>query len=484
MIKSKTIELLKSFSEEEFKEFGLFVNSPFFNREKVISELYEVLKKYYRAFNGRGFTKEKTFAKIYPAKKFNDGMLRNALSKIHSLGERYLAIKKIEGKNFEYSASLLESLSERKLEKNFLKHEKEYRSKLEDEKTKDGDYFHRMAQLEELRLNQSLNQKSAIVSWTGESLRVIQNNIKIGFLISIFKNACYILNERKKMYAQEHDKILIQKLEDYIVENRKELKKIVYLWYYYNSYKLASTLDEKYFYELREILSENFKELSKTDKRNIYVILTNYCYVKRNSGNEKFTKEHFELLRENIKRGEYLTTGKFMSHIFYMNTVITGLGAGEAEWVVNFMETCKQEMDESNRQNTYDFCYSFYYYTQKDYSKALQRAASIETIDLSYKHQLKSLYLKIYFDMNETEPFYSQVDSYKHFISNSENASEELKETINNYIRFTKRLFDVRNTGKNKDFEISKLKREVMESTNLINKDWILSRINEVSGNS
>ncbi|KXK49032.1 MAG: hypothetical protein UZ05_CHB002001963 [Chlorobi bacterium OLB5] len=45
MINSKAIELLKTFNEEEFKQFGLFTASPYFNREAVQVKFYEILKK-------------------------------------------------------------------------------------------------------------------------------------------------------------------------------------------------------------------------------------------------------------------------------------------------------------------------------------------------------------------------------------------------------------------------------------------------------
>lgn len=477
MIKSKTIELFKSFSSGEIKEFGAFVSSPFFNREKVIVKLFEIIHHQYPYFNGRNFTKEKVFAKIYPGKKYNDGMLRNKLSKLHSLAERYLAIKTFESKPFEYEASLLESLSIKVLEKHFKEQEEVYMKMMQEREIKDSDFYRKLGLIEELKLNLSINTKSSISGLTGESLRAIHNNLKIEFLIALYKNASYLLNERKKMHFQEHDKFLMEKIEEYVIKNMNELKNVVYFWYYYNSYKLASTQNEKYFYELREILSEMYNELDKNDKRNIYVILTNYCYIQRNSGNEKFTKEHFLLLRENIERGDYQTTGGFISHIFYMNAVILGLGAGEKEWVIKFMQDYQKDMDDINRQNTFDFCNSYYFYIEGNYAKALQIASTIETNDLSYKHQLKSLYLKIYFDMNVIESFYSHVDSYKHFIANENNASKELRNTINNYITFAKKLFDLKNSTEDVGFEIKKLKEEVKECSDIINKDWILERI-------
>jgi hypothetical protein len=250
--------------------------------------------------------------------------------------------------------------------------------------------------------------------------------------------------------------------------------------YYYNTYKLAATQDEAYFYELKNIMKNNYNELSREDKRNIYSILTNYCYIKINTGIDKFKKEHFELMREHVEKGYYLVAGKFMTHLLYMNCVIVGLGAGEEQWVENFIESHKAELDVLNRENAYRFSRAFFYYSTGQYSKALDTAALVETNDLSYKHQLKSFYLKIYFDMNESEPFYSHVDNYRHFISSEANAAPAVRETIHNYINFAKRIFDLKNGRDEKEFELLQLEREVKESHSLINKDWLLKKIAEV----
>lgn len=45
MLNVKFIEIIKTFSKEEFKAFGLFLNSPYYNSEKLPLKLYDLLKK-------------------------------------------------------------------------------------------------------------------------------------------------------------------------------------------------------------------------------------------------------------------------------------------------------------------------------------------------------------------------------------------------------------------------------------------------------
>ena len=55
------IKLLKTFSQNEFREFYLLVNSPFFNREKVLMKFSEILKKHYPGFVSANLDKKKIF---------------------------------------------------------------------------------------------------------------------------------------------------------------------------------------------------------------------------------------------------------------------------------------------------------------------------------------------------------------------------------------------------------------------------------------
>lgn len=476
----KLISLLKTFSKEEMKEFELFVHSPFFNKEKVLMKLCSVLRKHHPGFNGRALNKESLFEILYPGKKYNDSIMRNNFSKILTLAEHYLAIKNFSDEKFGYNLSLMKELSKRQQKKLFEKILPVETNLLESSAPRDEQYFYKKLLLTDEIWKFNMNQKSAMDYSSIDFVFKIQDSLVPYALISIFKTGCYLMNTRSKMFSQEHDAKLFNKLEEYLMSNEVKFRDYVYIWYYYFAYKLGTSKDEKYFFSLKKITENNYDELNLLEKRNIYVILTNYCYVKTNNGELKFSNEHFKLLKDNVEKGHYLTSGNFMTHIFYMNVVITGLEAGENEWIKNFIEKHKAELDKENIDNTVNFSLAFYFYYLKEYDKALEYAALVGVDDLSYKHQLKSFYLKIFFDMNETEPFYSHVDNYRHFISSEKNIDLAMKDTIGNYIGFTKRIFDIKNNLIDKDYKTTKLKNEITQSTNLINKGWLLKRIDEL----
>src|SRR4030095_11154743 len=154
MIKSKAIELLKTFNPREFKEFGDFVNSPFFNKNLKLIQINEIFKKYYPDFNSPLFTKENVYAKIYPGKKYKDNEVRRNLSEILRLAEEYLSFLNINKKGqFIKKKSLLNELASRKLDKLFTTHINEVYEKYRIANEIDEDYFIRNFDIQVIKLD-------------------------------------------------------------------------------------------------------------------------------------------------------------------------------------------------------------------------------------------------------------------------------------------------------------------------------------------
>src|SRR2546428_7800051 len=99
MVKSKAIDIIRTFTPVEFKEFGKFVRSPYFNENRKLAELHGLLKRYYPDFSRKSFTKENLYVKLFGGRKYNDGTMRKLLSGMHILAERYMIHSDIADKN-------------------------------------------------------------------------------------------------------------------------------------------------------------------------------------------------------------------------------------------------------------------------------------------------------------------------------------------------------------------------------------------------
>jgi hypothetical protein len=164
-----------------------------------------------------------------------------------------------------------------------------------------------------------------------------------------------------------------------------------------------------------------------------------------------------------------------------MSTVATGFEAGESEWVNHFIDRYICEVNEESQKNTFLFCNALKYYRSNDYQNSLTEMSKVTAEEFSFKQNIRSLTLKIYYDLNETEPFYSHIDSYRHFIQNNKLVHNNVREPINNYILYAKKIFDMKNSlNQDSEFEMQKIRNEILNTKAIINKLWLLRKIDEL----
>lgn len=479
LIKGKLIPLLKAFSKEEFKSFGDFVSSPYFNKERVLIDLYKILKQDYPGFSSKGFEKETIYELLFPGKKYNDSIFRNTFSKMLRLAEKFLYVNHLGNDNFHRRLFLLEEFKIKKQEGLFVKHKAEADRFTESNLIKNEDYFLKKYQLENLNDEFRKITKNFMVLTNKEeagSFEYLSNS----FLINILKANASIINSNKNFFGEQLNLILFDEIECYLLKDPDLLASNLYLRYYYYSIKIFQENDDKYFFELRDIINNEMESLSIVDRKNILTTLTNYSYYRINNGELKFVDEQFKLYKLNIEKKLYKGDRDFLSHIFFMNVVTTGLDAGEFEWVEDFIKRYYDELKNEHRENMFNFSFSLFHLRKKNYDAAIEFASKVVSDDLSYKHQLKSFYLKIYYELNEDQPFYSHIDSYRHFVKNDKLLGEDSREYIMNYISFSKKLFDLKNIPDKDVFEIQSVKKEITLHKALINKLWLMKKINDL----
>ena len=66
MLRTKTIEIINTFSPEELKAMSVFIKSPYFNSNKNLVKLYEALRKSIPLIKENKVSEEDIFRKVCP----------------------------------------------------------------------------------------------------------------------------------------------------------------------------------------------------------------------------------------------------------------------------------------------------------------------------------------------------------------------------------------------------------------------------------
>ncbi len=92
------------------KDFGEYVHSPFFNKNKSVSRLYAHIRKYYPELKDDKIEKEYTFKKIYNTAKYNDTLMRGTMFRLSKLAEDFIAFNQYKINAIEEKKFLLKEL--------------------------------------------------------------------------------------------------------------------------------------------------------------------------------------------------------------------------------------------------------------------------------------------------------------------------------------------------------------------------------------
>jgi len=479
MHSAKFIEVLKTFSKQEFKRFGTMIISPYFNSEKVLVMLYSILKNHYPDFSGKGMDKHTVFKKLYPGKDYNDVLMRNVFSDMLKLTEDYLLIESYKNDEFDSRLRLANELSRRKLIKLYQKNLDKAEVLVADKKAKDINYFKKILLIEQSKKSHEVTHKDIYIN-PNNTEQQISDSITIIFLMEILYRNLQLINIQKK-YDFNYRLNFEKEIDQFLENSGRMYLEIAYIKYYYYTFKLLRSQDQKYYILLKDLIKTGIDELSPLEIRDIFTSLSNYCYVRITNGEDGFIKELFLNQKEMIYHNIYTTAAGNIPNVFFMNIVTTGLESEEILWVEQFIRERGEELKDDSKADTLHFCNAQLSYFKKDYDSALRELSAINVDDMTYKHNTKSLYLKLYFELNDIETFLSHVDSYKHFIAKNKLVFDKIKDSINNYIIFANRIFCIKNEiGKYDQYNLPELKREIIKCSPLINRPWLLRKIAEI----
>ena len=141
MYKSVLIETIKSFSRQEIKEFGLFIQSPFFNTNQSVIKLYEQIKKHYPEFDQIQLDKKLLFEKAFGLVKYNDSFMRMTVYRLMELTKEFLISRNLKRNHFLKETLLLDELNIRELNNLMIKCVYDLDKKVEKQKAKEAETY-------------------------------------------------------------------------------------------------------------------------------------------------------------------------------------------------------------------------------------------------------------------------------------------------------------------------------------------------------
>ena len=483
MISATLLGMLGKFTPKEFKEFGEFVKSPFFNKNIHVKQLYDYLKKFYPEFDDKKLDKEIVFKNIFEEKKYNDGFLRTVIYNMGKLAEDYLAYINFRKDDLNRGINLLKELNERKLEKVFLKYYSEIEEDIDSLVYRNPDYYFKKYELhnqKEIYMDWSKFKQKDFKNYTPNTVSYVDDELTSYYLAISLSHYRFLLD--KSMYENlEYNYDFIEHIMDFLLNHDNYFREKIKIKLHLYEVLLIRDKKDEYYRILKDIFMNRAGELSRSDLYSLHNVLQSFCVYQGYNNKPEYLKERFDLYRFCICEKLYAASEHiYFDDLMFGNVVSTGVNAGDFEWTENFIKEYKNTISPDNADVVVNYAYARLAFAKKDFELAAKYLNSIKIIKhIQYKLPVRDLTLMCFYEQNLLAQSSYQIDSYRHFLTNNKSSLSDLRyERIMNFLKFYTKL--VKNKEKGNIKELVKLKDEMEITNNIIEKRWLTQKIKEL----
>ncbi|MFI5211923.1 MAG: hypothetical protein ACHQIH_03500 [Ignavibacteria bacterium] len=480
MKNSKLVRILSTFTGKEFSEFEKVVVSPYFNKGRNYLPFLNQLKKFAPEYDSEKLTYEYIFSRLYPGKKFNKQFIWNMNSALFNMAEEYLVQISLHENRFRRKSLIAEQFHHRKLP-DFYDRELNQMEKLLEGHGIGEDYFlHKISLSIGRAAYYFLEDKQSLLSGHISE----KGDYAIMYFLNKLSSVIADMNANSLMFnARFEPNIPKEFLDNFRIEKVLEyakVKKFRYAWVmemYYCLIMINLDLGNTgHFFRLKELFEENYDKFTEEEKISWIVSLTNFC-SQNTTGGVEFKKTLFEINKFQLREGIGISKRK-MPKILFIQILRNALAIDETEWVKNYIEEYVPKLRHSYQGSMHAFGMAYLNLKLKNFDLVIKNLVNVRFIDDRDKLLSKSLYVRAYYELNETDVLLSQIDSALHFVNNTPTIRKSTSDSYRKSLNILKRLVTVRDNGDSS--AVSAIRRYVDENEDLLFRGWFIEKIEEI----
>lgn len=489
MIKNKAFQVLVSLTPAEKKAFELFISSPYYNTNKAVIKLFEYLKKNINKNSAAEISEEDVFRKIYPGKNYNYGIMKNLLSELFGLCEKFLAVHPMEGDttaDFEESIRRLKNYNKHSLEKLFHSEYKKLEDKMEYSVLSTEYYRNRNRLLETLHKHFTIKSK-----YTGASVTL--------YPMSIFSTCDIIATIKKDIAGMEYLQNQLNHNPEVNVTEAfyrnfdfesflKEIKGLEAEHYNYISlqirlmklYKEPGNFEN--YRELKEFIFRRIDKYSNSEKWFLTsalfdFILNNYV----GSSTEENLKELALIRKTQLANVKFNTEGlaPLQAGVF-RNIIEIFVIMGDLEFAGEVIDKHLGDIEESKRKSSFAYSMAIIEEARGNNMKVLEYIRDAEFSDYQAKYSVKMVALVAFYNLGYIEEGLSAIDSMKHFMKDTDEFTDRVKVHLTSRVLALEKLFKIRANPEKYTFsDIEDLEKSSIMYLSA-RKKWFLAKTEEL----
>ncbi len=469
MENSHLIVILKTFSKKEQREFRKWLESPVHNQRDDVLLLFDYLTNNNHLDSEKYLKKEKVFGKLFPKEPYDDAKCRQTMHFLLKAVEEYLVWQELQEDKMQIKISLASVYRKRKLGKVFQRTIRNI-EELQEVYPYQNEHYWRNEYLLQL-------EKYTATEWKEQNIEInlqeVSNALDVAYLAEKLLQTCRMLSHQK-LYKTTYVFGMIDFILKYV--EQENLLHIPAIGIYYFTYKtLTEQENEPYFEALETLIQTHGHQFPSAQSKEMYLFAINYCVGRSNTGEEKYTRKLFELYKKGFEK-KILVENNMVTPAAFHNAAAIGLKLKEYQWVDYFIHEHKQYLEPNHRDSFFFFNLAKLRYEQKDYDSAMRLLAQTDFDNILIQLNAKTMLLKMYYELDETDAIESLLESMRTYLSRKEIIGYH-RSNYQNIIRYTKKL--VRLNPYNK-LHKEKLQQEIAVANPLTEREWLLRQLEAV----
>jgi len=470
MKESRFLELTGSLTDKEFKKFGEFLRSPYFNKSKTVITFYNYLQKIfpYLAKIDTAYLSQTIFG---DAKK--EDKILGLISEFSKLLEKFYVHTTIEENELYMNNILLRRFSDKNLPKNFETLNKKVYRTIPKDFDRDQDFYLNNMQIELSRFYFKLERNEEKLP---DDVRKVSEYLDLYFIITKLNLFHFLNYYQKNNTKNETDLFFTDEVLKYIESNSKTLKSHHPM--IYGSYLILMTItkpeEEVYFRKLKSFVFSNIENFSLANAEYFISGLMNYTVEKCNEGNSRFQFERFEIYRLSEKKFIFKRLS-FINHIDFQNAISASLGVNNIKFAEEFLFKYKSKLIPEFKKDTISSVKAQILFAQKRYDEALNYTNKIDYLNSIFYLKAKVLQSKIYYMQKEINAQHYLIDTVKHYLKrNEDKMTKKNCEMYRKYFLYLQKMTNPNNLIKSKLIE---LRHDLEKESNIASKEWLLENL-------
>lgn len=440
MKNSKFIALLQTFSGKEIKRFVAFAQSPYFNKNKNVTALCEVLAKAYPTFEDKKVAKATLFRCVFGAEKpYHDATMRNLVSDVLQLADAFLVQENLALSPVEKDLYAARDLIMRDA---FALAEKKLASldaQLNQAHHTEGFYYQwRMLYY---RLTDYLYYKQQKIALRNEALQAKLDNLFHYFCLDLFNLYSVMLNLQQTSTAHAFNFEAVSAVWEALSAMPYSIEPQIAIAYHMAALSRPNATLANY-QTLSNALQQHRHQLSSDLVIRVNVFLANYLL--RHQAHQTSTRAlclqcYLDNIALHQQRGEPIPAWLFNSIADFAYAVYGKV------WALQFIEDYQHHLLPATREGWLNLAQARICFYEGNYADTIALIANNVFFHEQGYFYGKPFMLYAYFEQDNYDAFYGLLDSMKHTLRRrSQELSPFRYEALKNTLDLLPQLYRLR----------------------------------------